>query len=787
VKALLVAWALVQEDPSGLLDLLQSDRIDERERAEERLASLGPQIVPTLRTASRSSDPELALRAENALLLQRIRSSLSPALRREIPTAEGRLKKEGPHAWFHLLREAGSSATLTREDLEPLFLPALDGAPDESSRGSVLALGARWNMRIDQGDLLRRGAMSLDRPVTSEVWEWMAGLEIHLGVSETLDLLRHRSGRPLSLVPTGFLSAQELLGVIRGLLAEGNPATRKTAFGLLRGVDGPGAREILRSGLEEPDPEVRRLAVGLAVQRGDRECSGLIARLLVDPDPSVRRAALEGYDALDLRSHSSRLYSRLYDSDIWVRRGAARLLSRWEGARAIPSLFPLLADPDFYIEEALLDAVRSEPAVSAATQFSRILESPNARCRLRALQSLVALNAPSTGPAILRCLADGDAEVRLEAIRAVVTFTSREAIPELRPLLRDPELRIAAAAAEALISLGDRGAISELLGLLASPDPSRREIAVRVIRAQGLREVVPLLFPALDTDFEDVDLDALELLDFFHAREAIPVLIPLLDTCREDFSVRAVRVLAHWEAVEAVPAIARWLDRTAGHSARMEGLQALGALGGPGAAHAVGLSLRDSWADVRALAARILGRLGSPGVEGPLEEALLDWDGDVRREATFALARDPAHRARPDFRAAWKREVRAMLAPATPGPTRPHFFVNLFRRPEFWARVEATPVSGDSPRSFSQAILDLAASVGLEVEDRSQRLLDPDFPERPCCYRAGGVRTVAEALEDLLAEGGLGAVLEEGRLVVLLGDASVEFWNGWLADVEDRP
>jgi HEAT repeat protein len=786
VKALLVVWALVQEDPSRLLDLLQSDRIDERERAEERLASLGPEIVPALLTASRSSDPELALRAENALQLQWIRSSLSPALRREIPTAEGRLKKGGPHAWFNLLKEAGSSATLTREDLEPLFLPALDGAPDESSFGSVLALGARWNMRIDKGDLLRRGAMSLDRPVPGEAWEWMAGLEIHLGVPETLDLLRHRSEHPPSLVPTDFLSAEELLSVVRGLLAEGNPTARKTAFGLLRGMDGPGTREILRSGLEEPDPELRRLAVGLAVQRGDRECTGLIARLLDDPEPSVRRAALEGYDALDLRSHSSRLYSRLHDSDIWVRRGAARLLSRWEGARAIPSLFPLLEDPDFYIEEALLDAIRSEPAASAATQFSRILESPNARCRLRALESLVALNAPSTGPAILRCLADGDADVRLEAIRAVATLAFRDAIPELRPLLRDPDLRIAGAAAEELISLGDRGAIPELLGLLASPDPSRREIAGRVIRAQGLREVVPLLIPALDTDFEGVDLDALELLDFFHAREAIPVLIPLLGTCREDFSVRAVRVLAHWDAMEAVPAIARWLDRTAGHSARMEGLQALGTLGGPEAARAVELSLRDSWADVRALAARTLGRLGSPGVEGPLEEALLDWDGDVRREATFALARDPAHRARADLRAAWKREVRAMLDPTPPSSSRPLFLLNLFRRPELWARLEAIPVSGDSPRSFSQAIFDLAASAGMEVEDRSERLLDPNLPEQPCCYRASGARTVAEALEELLGND-VGVILEEGRLLILPWEASAEFWKDWLADVEDRP
>src|SRR5262245_1429282 len=89
--AILAALLLlaVQDDPArDLIAKLQSERIDERERASRRLIALGAAAFPELEEAARSKDLELAGRAQS--ILRVLQEDLAWAEFRKI---EGAFKK----------------------------------------------------------------------------------------------------------------------------------------------------------------------------------------------------------------------------------------------------------------------------------------------------------------------------------------------------------------------------------------------------------------------------------------------------------------------------------------------------------------------------------------------------------------------------------------------------------------------------------------------------------------------------------------------------------------------
>jgi len=777
----ILLWLSLQDEVSILVDRLGSDQIDVRGQAEERLVKLGPGTIPALEAASQSGDDELAIRAGRLLEIQKIRLHLTPALLDRFPDAEAQIRAGGPGAWRSLLWNADGDSSLSREDLEPLLLPALAGSAAGQVRWGILELGARRNLRARKADILRLGIGSTYFSIRSPVGEWIEDLASCPDGSDLLELLREDECHVLVRPYLARIAGRDLLPPLRLLLEDRDPEVRKRALLILDRLESPEIPGCLARLLQDPEPAVRQRAAATVTRRDIHECSGVVIGLLRDPDPSVRLSALRALRAFDQRHLSAKVRSLLQDREALIRQEAIQILHAWEGAAAGPYILPLLNETHPYVQDAVLNFILTEHVISAAPHYVDRLSSAESFERRRGIHALVSLGMSSDGPSIARLLGDPDPGIRCEAAAALAALGVRESIPQLREILLGSDSLVAAAAVEALVSLDAREARPELIQLLGSPDNFRRESAVGGLRGLRLHEITPDLLPLLGNEDPRVRRDALLLLEELHAREAVPGLTRLLldDTCMFVCET-SLRALAHLGAVEAVPSIARMMERTPDR--RRDALHFLGVLGGEEAARTVERSLADPDAKLRALAVRTLGVLDPRGRAPAIEKALVDPDLDVRKAAALALADDPAFRSRPDFRNQLRREALAAVARSTGVTSGMLLPLNAIRSPELWSRLRETAAKASWGDSAPQAVLQLAAAAGLEVEDRTNGMLETDFDDFPCCLGKLGARTVAEALERLFAGSGCTVLLDEGRLLILTLEEARRFWDDWVLD-----
>jgi HEAT repeat protein len=346
-----------------------------------------------------------------------------------------------------------------------------------------------------------------------------------------------------------------------------------------------------------------------------------------------------------------------------------------------------------------------------------------------------------TLPAALRDLASQRAEVRASAARdlAVVGRESPDASAvALEPLLRDPSPAVRGEAALALGALGSRTHVDALRALLEDADTTVRQYAVMALGQVGGEEALRVLEQALreaasDVRFQvllaiaameprrgfEVGLEALGDEDVWIASEAALLLGELLSEGRDE---------AQSWCTEACRARAREAlrERLEGASGRVAlcAAMALARLGDERGRERIVAFLQgtlaiessDDHVELRLQAIERLGELGGPGAAEALAPLAWRLIGSVEREhARAALARLGDARAKEKVLAqlrAWSGVGRAMgLAMARAGRVREAV-------PDIVALARAGRVDPVAAVDALAAIGDEAAVRGLEEFSR---------------------------------------------------------------------
>lgn len=178
----------------------------------------------------------------------------------------------------------------------------------------------------------------------------------------------------------------------------------------------------------------------------------------------------------------------------------------------------------------------------------------------------------------------------------------------LRTALQDPDLDVRLAAAQALAQRGDAGATLPILEALALPGnwPLQRATEILVMLGAGAIEPLRAYLRTRSTEEADPGIPvALSVLGLLEARQAAP------DTSR---------FLRHFDA-----------------DVRVAAVRALGGMGDPGSARALGERLRDPAWEVRSIAAKALGQIGDSESVPALRDVLSDSAWWVRFNAAQAL------------------------------------------------------------------------------------------------------------------------------------------------------
>jgi HEAT repeat protein len=281
---------------------------------------------------------------------------------------------------------------------------------------------------------------------------------------------------------------------------------------------------------------------------------------------------------------------------------AIEALGHISDPRALRSLLQALKSPDPAICIAAVVALTRLGAAEAVTPIQTLIRNRNAQVRVVTVEALGRLRAVSATEILCAALQDPVWEVRREAAEALGRLGDGNAVPSLTAALGDTDADVREAAVVALGSLRDPKAIGPLV--LALKDPT-----------SGVRRIAAATLSRIDTDWSSLP----------EARAAAEELKPALHD--NDPGVRHFvgHLLAAMNAAE--PGAAPLASSTGSTSEQRRQL-------------AIACFLRvltDSDRDLRQAAAEALGRLGGEGAAAGLAKARRDLDPGVRVAAEEAL------------------------------------------------------------------------------------------------------------------------------------------------------
>ncbi|MBI5066638.1 MAG: HEAT repeat domain-containing protein [Deltaproteobacteria bacterium] len=554
----------------------------------------------------------------------------------------------------------GLAAQPQERRVQPLLLEAFWQAPSQARPelgAALLAVGgsAREAVELEARRLWERNARILSSGAGAE----RAGAAEELG----------RSGR------------REAVKLLLPLLGSGDPRmVAAAARGLGRAGDRQ-ARVALEKLLDAPDAAVVEAAAEALGALGQPESADALARL---SRSGPERLALRGVAALGelpgasevgvglcevaLRSAELEVAARaaraarLRDADCPEQPLAARIGRRGPDqlvALAVAAELRLPADRTRRLAERILPLVGS-PAMDGATRAAAALAlgrlgfapaTPALLQRAGDLRGRMAESrtrwfpAPPPGAApawVARAERGvGDAAELAAVAVALARLRAEGAEPLARALLADPVAALRLGGVEALDALGGAG-LAATGPLLADPDRSVRFAAARALGRTGSPGVQLLADATLAAPPDDPEWQAVlarALSETGDARAVAP-LAHLLDGL---ISAEAAAGLGRLGSRDGAAVLEQRLRRPGGIG-RVEALDALAVLGGPGAGALPARDLLSERADVRAAAARAVGRLRYEAAAPWLEALRSDYAGEVRRAAIEALARLPSVR-----------------------------------------------------------------------------------------------------------------------------------------------
>ncbi|MEU8434056.1 fumarate reductase/succinate dehydrogenase flavoprotein subunit [Streptomyces sp. NPDC029216] len=290
---------------------------------------------------------------------------------------------------------------------------------------------------------------------------------------------------PRILELLGLVEEAPELGVLRGYLADPDPAVRSAAVAVVGETVPAGAGPALAERLRDADPGVRAAAAGalrelLEVLPGDPGLDAGLREALAVADRVVRAAALEGLRAL--RLGDAPLYARfLADPDTEVRVHAVRALVSVD---ALAELATAAGDGAREVRVAVAKglAAVAAPGAGVRSALGPLLGDPDPLVRAAALGALASTGCPPPyADTAAAALADPAWQVRAGAAAALSAADAGAAVPALAATLAaDPEADVRKAAVLALLAHRDApGARKALASAVTDPDADVRAYATR--------------------------------------------------------------------------------------------------------------------------------------------------------------------------------------------------------------------------------------------------------------------------------------------------------------------
>lgn len=482
---------------------------------------------------------------------------------------------------------AVKAVTTMSAETTPLLIASLAASDANVRQGAAGALSAIGWRPAGEQDRVRY-------LVASKAWEELARLET-------------------SAVP-----------VLVEALKYDDKATRKGVDGTLRKI-GDRAEEALAGALTNENSIVRERAARILESMAWRPGTVGEKAVFMIARKEWSAAAALGEPA------EKQLITVLNDRNGDVRQEAARALER-AGWR------PVMEKESIAFFIALREWDRVKPFGAAALEsMLRLLNDRDVDIRKDAVILLGAIGDSRAIPALNGVLKDEACDVRKVTIGVLGEMGDERSLESLILVMQDRECDVRSESAAALKVYGSR-AVAPLVAVLSGRSAYAREGAAGALGKIGDAGAVEALCTALEDDGIRVRKEAAVALGLIaDGRAAKPLIAALQDhdgTVREE-AVKALGIIAPPEAVE--PLVAALLDGDNNSYIRAAAAEALGNIGGGGAAEHLRYVLKDPSARVRKNAAEALGKIGDADGAGPLVELLSDSAFEVRNSAAGAL------------------------------------------------------------------------------------------------------------------------------------------------------
>jgi len=669
---LLLATGPQSESVRELIEKLDSDGLEDRQKAADELVKRGDSALPELRRASQPNSPE------HLLLVRRLirRIVLGPEASAKFTKLNLGLDEsmawELDHTWTEFFIEVTGSPggqklhpELTGADLSPFLATAVRGSESYGERIQIFseaserkipgavpllsvlladpdpdarAMGLRYLTLLSGPDRSIPALGLLEDPsdrVRRDAFGTLEDLHARSAVPKLIQLLAHADAsiRDRAVHALGRLRSRKAVPGVRALLKDRSPAVRARAaeaLGLLQALDAESGLETL---LGDTDPDVRLAAAFALAQLESDKAVPELTKVASAAQPGPGSQALWALESL-APEVAEQIYLRLLqDPSAPLRESAVCFFQRHPSKEAVPALLSLVRH--FTLGDQAVRALSFIRAPEAVPAVIELLSKPG--LEEEAARALREFAAPEAAPALIRCLSAPNDSLRQEAAWALVAIPSRDKVPALRAALREGNAETAALAAQVLSESGAKEAIPDLitrLGDRSSTHTVRYATALAKLGSpRGTKTLRELLVHSPAATYRT---SAAWALDELAAREAIPELVQALQDGDHEVRFGALNALRD---LRAVPEAAKLLPLLTDEDPAVSwtAFEILIDWGQKEKGPQIRKLLHGTDPAVRSLAADALGRLGQRDALPDLVELLDDADPVVLSRALDAL------------------------------------------------------------------------------------------------------------------------------------------------------
>ena len=733
-----------------ILDALKNGTHEIRIKVAEALGTIGDRRAITPLIDALNNDPHKEVQALAATALGNIRA------RRAVPALTAALSYDDTTA-TNAAEALGKIGVTTEEALQKLVLMAMDKQMRETLR--LAAIAALWQLKPEEATqpmlllmfsdetspIIRANAVKvlsrINAPETTPVLIWVLSTQF----DEISDFQRHMK------------RAYKTLDALRAQVE---------SFQIQWTVDYPRANYRTWGELK-PIPSLVRTEVAhaLGIIKGDTVIEPLIRALEDDGRATVRQSAAWALGEIKGEAATMALITALKkDKQGVVRQEAAIALGKIKGQKVIDPLLDVLRNDKYETtrfqaavalreiqasDKGLVDILKK--GLGSFDDGYEVLSVQN-----EVIGALIKDGNDATAEYVLDALRSADDEWTRWAFVHILGVTAKKiAADAMLAELKHPSYVVRKRAANSLGGFKERRLVEPLIAVLENSDEMKSIRAAAIVSLGALKDeraAAPLL-AALSDENAEIRLQAAVALGTLKDAKAVAKLSEMVENPLEPDDVRAAAVAALGNIGDetAEDVLIRALDIRVGNIAK-NAMIALGKLESTTAVPKLIAILEDKRiplnagtavlanASERTKAARALGTIGGPRAAEALGKQLID-------DTEYIVALEDEGNRRnlglDDIRRNWSWEIYVVAAKTLDLPA--------YVAPEM---VERSADEWESNAVRNAAMVALGRcdteEASLDVSDLKQRLTDPDVDIRKATALAVGQAGLSEFIPDLV-------------------------------------